>query len=209
MQCLSESSLVVIQINYIPSDHLISSKQLPWESLSALPGIVQQVNCIVLHCAEVQGERIKRTDGGKKSWLFFYRTVMDFSPIKTHVQERPCNTLIGICDADHCRPQDVRDYPKSSDWSRLPEGKKTQALLIQEKTFFVPESCCASSFGEALFIAFYLSQTHVTKQRTTLLESCKIMILIPCRLTESDVTRQKVIHPERGSTHTTWLWIRS
>lgn len=58
---------------------------------------------------------------------------MDFSPIKTHVQERPCNTLVGICDADHRRPQDVRDYPKSSDRSRLPEGKKTQALLIQKK----------------------------------------------------------------------------
>lgn len=126
---------------------------------------------------------------------------MGFSPIKTHVQERPCNTLVGICDADHRRPQDVRDNPKSSDWSRLPEGKKTQALLIQENTFFVPESCCASSFGEALFIAINLSQTHVTKQRTTLLkESCKIIIL-----TESDVTQQKVIHPERGSTRTTWL----
>lgn len=131
---------------------------------------------------------------------------MGFSPIKTHVQERPCNTLVGICDADHRRPQDVRDNPKSSDWSRLPEGKKTQALLIQEKTFFVPESCCASSFGEALFIAINLSQTHITKRRTTLLkESCKIIILMPCSLTESDVTQQKVIHPERGSTRTTWL----
>jgi len=53
---------------------------------------------------------------------------MDFKLIANHVQERPCNTLIGVCDADHCGPQDVRNDPKSSDRSRLPEGKETPEL---------------------------------------------------------------------------------
>lgn len=43
---------------------------------------------------------------------------------KKHIQKRPCDALIGAGDADHCRPQDVRDYPESSNWSRLPGGEK-------------------------------------------------------------------------------------
>lgn len=55
---------------------------------------------------------------------------MDFSSITNHVQERPCNALIVICDADHCGSQDVRYYPKSSNWSRLPEGKEIEESSI-------------------------------------------------------------------------------
>lgn len=61
------------------------------------------------------------------SWDPFPATITDFKPIN-NVQERPCNTLIGVCDADHCGSQDVRNDPKSSDGSRLPEEKETQEL---------------------------------------------------------------------------------
>lgn len=48
-----------------------------------------------------------------------------------HVQERPCNTLVGVGKADHRGPQDISDDPKSSNRSRLPEGKRTPALSVR------------------------------------------------------------------------------
>lgn len=112
--------------------------------------------------------------------------VTDFKPIKSHVQERPCNTLIGVCDTDHCGPQDVRNDPKSSNRSRLPEGKKTQELPDSE---VVPEVVVqVHSFGKALATAIGLSQTPFTKPRTTPWnESCKIILLTTQSDWQSDV----------------------
>lgn len=96
---------------------------------------------------------------------------MDFSPIANHVQEWPCDALIGICDADHCGSQHIRYYPKSSNWSRLPEGKKTEESSIQ-KTILSSWKLC-KFFGKGSVHSNQLNQTWVTKLRTTPQESCK------------------------------------
>lgn len=57
--------------------------------------------------------------------------VTDLKPITNHVQERPCNALVGVGEADHRGPQDVSDDPKSSNRSRLPERKRMPALPVR------------------------------------------------------------------------------
>lgn len=76
----------------------------------------------------------------KQEYLFLVLS-MDLN-----VQERPCNALIGVGDANHCGPQDIRNDPKSSNWSRLPEGKNTK--ITQSGKLF-PEVVRVHSFGNA------------------------------------------------------------
>lgn len=87
----------------------------------------RQTSACALRGAEIWGERIKRTIIKKYYPEILFLQQSDFKLIN-NIQERPCNTLIGVRDADHCGSQDVRNNPKSSDGSRLPEEKKTQKL---------------------------------------------------------------------------------
>lgn len=73
--------------------------------------------------------------------------MQSWTSAENHVQERPCNALVGVGDANHCGPQDIRNNPKSSNWSRLPEGKNTKRT--QSGKFFIPEVVHVDSFGNA------------------------------------------------------------
>lgn len=129
---------------------------------------------------------------------------MDFSPITNHVQEWPCDALIGICDADHCGSQHIRYYPKSSNWSRLPEGKKTEESSIQ-KTILSSWKLC-KFFGKGSVHSNQLNQTWVTKLRTTPQESCETKKM------ESDIQMYQAnpsILREGAPMQASCLWIRS
>lgn len=74
--------------------------------------------------------------------------MQSWTSTENHIQERPCNALIAAGDANHGGPQDIRNDPKSSNWSRLPEGKNTK--ITQSGKFLIPETVHDHSFGNAL-----------------------------------------------------------